>query len=107
MNIGLIQKGIREIWLSAFLCGVGVMVFEFIAAYVFWLYREQFASNLGQIEVMRTIISSLVGSEVTEQMGPEALTSLPWVHPLFLALFFISNSFTFGHHDPTIGVTIS
>ncbi len=87
MNRGLIQKGIREIWAAAFLCGLGVMIFEAIAAYVFWLYQDQFASNVDQIEIMRRFLSSLVGSDIAGNVGPDALNSIPWVHPLFLALF--------------------
>lgn len=87
MNSGLLQKGLREIWPAALLCGLGVMVFEAIASYVFWLYQDQFASNIAEIEVMRKFISSMVGSDITANFGPDTLNSIPWVHPLFLALF--------------------
>lgn len=87
MNAGLLQKGLREVWPAAILCGLGVLVFEAIACYVFWLYQDQFASNLQEIEIMRRFISSLVGSDVAGRIGPETLNAVPWVHPLFLALF--------------------
>lgn len=88
MNRGLWNKAIREIWLVTLLCGAGMMAFEALISYIFWTYQEQLTGELGQIEFVRDMISSLVGGKVTGPIGPASLRALAWVHPLVLGIAF-------------------
>lgn len=88
MNLGLLNKSFREAAGVTILCGLGLMLFEAIISYIFWNYQKELTGEVLQIEFVRDMIQSLVGSKIGAEVGPEALVSLAWVHPLVLAILF-------------------
>ena len=88
MNVGLLQKSIREIWFVTAICCLAIAIFEGIVTYLFWTYQEELAGDFLQLEFMKNLINALVGSRTGGEIGPETLQSVAWVHPLVLAIFF-------------------
>lgn len=88
MNRGLLMKGLRETWLLTLLCGLGAMLFEALVAYFFWSYQEQFKSEIIEMDFVRQMIEALVGADLGDAVDFGALTSLAWVHPMFLSILF-------------------
>lgn len=88
MNMGLIQKAIREIATVTLICGTGLFFFELLVTYVFWTYQEEFTGDFMQIEFFSNLINTMVGSKAGTTVGPATLQSLAWIHPLVLSLFF-------------------
>ena len=99
MNLGLIHKSFREVWAMTLLCGLGLFAFESAVAPIFWTYQEQFTEQIMEIELVRAILSSLVGAEVTDQAGPGMLVSLAWSHPLMLSILW-AHVITFATRVP-------
>lgn len=89
MNRGLLGKSIREVWSVTLFCGLGAMVFEVLLTYAIRTFQEQLDAMAGQwlqLEWIQNILKGLVGTEIGEQLGPGALSSIAWVHPILLAL---------------------
>jgi len=99
MNLGVIQKALREGWAITALCGVGIMAFEALVAWVFYNYQEQLSSEILEIEFVRDFVESLIGSELGDVLDPSALRSLAWVHPLVLAILW-THAITFCSRVP-------
>lgn len=86
MNTGIIRKAFREAFLTTVLVSIGLFIFEALVAWIFYTYQEQLTEDIMRIEFVRNIISSLVGADVAEQLGPGALRAMAWIHPIVLAL---------------------
>ena len=79
-------KAAREMGPVTLFCGLLLLAFEALLAYILPAYQEQFAENIGSIAFVRQIVQAMVGAELAERLGPELFTSIPWVHPAVLAL---------------------
>ncbi len=86
MNRGLVNKALGEVWFVTLLCGLAVMIFEGVVAYIFYAYQEQFSDTINQMEFVQKFFSSMVGTELSGKFSLGALSSLAWVHPLFLSI---------------------
>jgi ABC-2 type transport system permease protein len=86
MNRGLALKTLREVWVSTTLFGLGLFGFEIIISYVLPTFFDELAGDMLQIAVIRNVISALLGTEITDSLGPLALHSIAWVHPVVLVL---------------------
>lgn len=88
MNLGLLNKSMREAVGITLGCATGLMLFEAFAAYVFWTYQEELTGDMMQIEFLQNMINSFVGGRMGNTVGPGTLSSLAWVHPLVLSMLF-------------------
>ncbi len=86
MNWGLMAKTIREVWMVTILFAIGVAIFESMLTYILPTYFDEFAGHILEIKFVRNIITALLGSDVGDKIGPTALLSFSWVHPLLLTL---------------------
>lgn len=86
MNRGIIIKSIYETGLLTLLCGTGVLIFEIFLVYVITTYQELLTGELMQIEYIRNMMESLVGTELPPGVGPSAFGTIVWVHPLILII---------------------
>jgi ABC-2 type transport system permease protein len=87
MNRGLILRAAREWWPMVLGLAIALMIVEGILGYVLPTFREQFAAQLMQVAFMQKLISAMLGVDVAGgAIGPELFTSVPWVHPVPLAL---------------------
>ncbi|MHC4414130.1 MAG: ABC transporter permease subunit [Planctomycetota bacterium] len=86
MNRGLLVKSMREAAAATAILSGALLFVEAILASVLPILWEEFSSQLLQIEFFQTIIKALLGTDLGELLGPEALFAIAWVHPVVLAI---------------------
>lgn len=86
MNMGLVVKTLREQWLATLLFAVGLGAVEALLAYLSMISFQDLSAQWLQMALVRDILRSLLGAEIGDAIGPVALASLVWVHPIVLAL---------------------
>lgn len=86
MNRGIMMKAIREIWPTTLLLGVAILVVEGVLAYVLPTFSQMFSEKMMQLKFFENMIKAMLGTEMSGSIGPEIFSSIPWVHPVVLAL---------------------
>src|ERR1044071_1482465 len=86
MNRGLILRSLRETWTTTLLFGVALMLFECAISFVLPRFQQQFSQQWLQMGFVQSIIKAMVGTDIAGGAGPEIFTSIPWVHPVVLAV---------------------
>jgi len=84
MNLGLMLKTVREVWAVTLIFAMGVALFEGFLTYIIPTYFDQFAGHMLEIKFVRNIITAMLGSDIGEKIGPAAMLSFSWVHPVLL-----------------------
>ncbi len=84
MNLGIILKTVREVWVVTLIFVVGVALFEGFLTYLIPTYFDEFAGHVLEIKFVRNIITAILGTDVGEKIGPAAMLSFSWVHPILL-----------------------
>ena len=87
MNRGLLEKSLREIMVLTFVCAGAIFLFELLFTAVMGSFQNQISAYLLQLEFMQRILSALLGADLGGELGPRALASMAWVHPVLLTLF--------------------
>jgi ABC-2 type transport system permease protein len=86
VNRGLLVKSVREAFAATAILSGALLAIEAILAAVLPMLWEQFSSQLLQFEFIQAIISALLGTDIGDMLGPEALMAIAWVHPVVLAI---------------------
>jgi len=86
MNLGLLNKSVREVWGVTLLCGLGIMVFELLLGYILRSFLVENIEQWYQVEFIQKIVQALVGAEIAGNIGVEMLRTIAWVHPIILAM---------------------
>lgn len=86
MNRGLIIKAVREVWPATVLFGLALAGFEALLASIIPTIFAEYSSHLLKIEFVQTFLKGLLGTEIGSALGPDAISSFAWVHPIVLAL---------------------
>jgi hypothetical protein len=86
MNRGIMHKAAIELWPSTLLCGLLLAAAEAALAYVIPTFQAQWGQSVSQIGFLQDFVSAMLGVKVVEQLGPEAFTAFPWVHPVILSI---------------------
>ena len=86
MNRGLLIRAFRELWPMTLLLSLILMGMEAALAFILPKFASQFAQEWLQLEFARGIMQAMLGTEIGQQIGPEIFQSIPWVHPVVLAL---------------------
>ncbi len=86
MNQGLMLKAAIELWPATLLCGLLLAAAEAALAYVIPTFQAQWSQSVTQIGFLQDFVSAMLGVKVADQLGPEAFTAFPWVHPVVLSL---------------------
>lgn len=86
MNRGLVSKSFRELWPTTLLCGLLVCAFEAVIAIVLPRYENQMGLQMLDMPFVKRVIEGMLGSRLSEQIGPEILWSIPWAHPVMMSL---------------------
>src|SRR5262245_53828361 len=86
MNRGLMLKSIRELWPTTLLCGFALAAIESVLAYVMPTFAQQFSQQILQVQFIQNLVKAMLGMNTGEALGPEMFTSIPWVHPVVLAI---------------------
>ncbi|MEM7201574.1 MAG: ABC transporter permease subunit [Planctomycetota bacterium] len=85
MNVGLLHKALRESAFVVALFALGLFAFHALLTILLPTIFDDFAGQLLNSDFFRNIVRGLLGP-MGDQMGPEVLVALPWVHPVILAL---------------------
>jgi ABC-2 type transport system permease protein len=59
---------------------------EAALAYVLPTFEAQLADTVRQIGFLKTFVGVMLGVNISDQLGPEAIQAYAWVHPVVLAL---------------------
>jgi beta-exotoxin I transport system permease protein len=86
MNRGLIRKTILETWAGTMFFGAGLFAFQILLAIILPNFQEGLGAILEHLEFVRYVIAAMLGTEVSDQIGPQAFSAFPWVHPAVLSL---------------------
>ena len=86
MNRGLLIKSMREAAAATAILCVALLLIEVILASILPTLWNDFSSVLFQIEFFQTIIKALLGTDIGDMLGPEAIMAIAWVHPVVLAI---------------------
>ncbi len=87
MNRGLIIRALRETWPATALFGLALLAAETAVSFVLPRFQAQLSQQWLQLPFVQSIIKAMVGADVSGGIGPEIFTSIPWVHPVVLAVF--------------------
>jgi ABC-2 type transport system permease protein len=87
MNRGLILRALRESWPATALFGIALLLAETVISYALPSLQDRLSQSWAQLPFVQTIIKAMVGADVSGGFGPEIFTSIPWVHPVILAVF--------------------
>lgn len=86
MNLGLIQKALRETLASTLAFAAGLFVFELLLGLILPAFQKEFSDKFLQMEFIQKIFAALLGAEVGKVFGPAIFSMIGWAHPFVLAL---------------------
>jgi ABC-type transport system involved in multi-copper enzyme maturation permease subunit len=86
VNRGLLIKSMREAAAATAILCVALLLIEVILASILPTLWNEFSGMLLQIEFFQAIIKALLGTDIGDMLGPEALMAIAWVHPVVLAI---------------------
>jgi ABC-type transport system involved in multi-copper enzyme maturation permease subunit len=83
---GLLEKTLRETWLTTLLFALGLMAVMGLLTFVLPQAQEGINEVLGRLPFAKALISALLGVNVGEEITAQLMQSILWVHPVVLAL---------------------
>jgi ABC-type transport system involved in multi-copper enzyme maturation permease subunit len=88
MMRGLLAKSWRETRLMTFVFAGFLFAFQVLLAFVTMRFFGDELEAWLESGFVRTMMNAMLGADVAEQFGPEALVSIAWVHPMTLYILF-------------------
>src|SRR6266568_9170654 len=86
MNRGLIIRAFRESWPTTLVLGLVLLGVEAALAFVLPKFSGQMSQEWLQMDFARGIMQAMLGTELSDRIGPQMFQSMAWVHPVPLAL---------------------
>jgi ABC-type transport system involved in multi-copper enzyme maturation permease subunit len=86
VNRGLLLKSMRETAVATAILSAALLAIETILAAILPTLWNEFSGMLLQLEFFQTIIKALLGTDIGDVLGPEAIMAIAWVHPVVLAI---------------------
>jgi len=86
MISGLLAKSYREVRVGTLLFGLGLMLGEAVLAYLPPTFYKDFSEQWLQMPFVRNMLTAFLGTEMSGTIGPWAISSIAWAHPVILAL---------------------
>lgn len=86
MNPGILLKSLREMAPPTILLGVGLFVVEGALAAILPRVGEQARGAVLQMPFAQTMVKAMLGTDTLPEVGPQLFQSIPWAHPVVLAL---------------------
>ena len=83
---GLLAKTVREVRLTTALFGGALFVVMALLTYVLPQVQEGLSDVLSHMPFVKTLMASLLGTEIGEQVTMQMMGAYLWVHPIVLAL---------------------
>lgn len=88
MNRGLIAKTVREVSAVTAFYGLALALVEMLIAYIVPSFATAAPQQWLSIKFVQSILKGLLGTDIGNEVGPEMMNVIPWVHPIVLALLF-------------------
>lgn len=86
MNRGLLVKSVRDGTVVVVMLAVALLLIEAVLSYVLPTVMADYSDTLMQLPFFRPIIQALLGADIGDQLLPQTLIAVAWVHPAVLAL---------------------
>jgi len=86
MNRGLIIRAFRESWSTTLVLGLVLMGAEAMLTFVLGRYSDQLTQEWLKLDFAKSIMQAMLGTEMTDRMGPPIFQAVSWVHPVVLGL---------------------
>lgn len=86
MNRGLFEKIVRESWPVVVICCVALGVFVALLTAVLPQLQEGLNDFLLQMPFIRTMVSAVMGIDISDGLTPTMLLAFAWSHPVVLAI---------------------
>jgi ABC-type transport system involved in multi-copper enzyme maturation permease subunit len=83
---GLLLKMLREVWVSTVLFGLALAAVMSLLSLILPQVQEGMDEVFAALPFVRTIIQSLLGTDVGLEINAQVLQSMVWVHPVLLTL---------------------
>lgn len=87
MNRGLFLKALRELAPATLLLGCALFVVELILQFVLPQVAQKMSGQIMQMPFAQNMIKAMLGTQTMPEVGPRLFLSIPWVHPVVMALF--------------------
>lgn len=88
MNHGLLRKSLREIWPTTLGFSLLFLAITTLLGFFLPTFRTELFELIRATAFFRVMLSALLGTNLTEEIAAEALSVLPWVHPVVLLTAF-------------------
>ncbi len=86
MIVGLVRKTLRETWIQALLFGLALAAIEALLTLVLPQLQQGLNEVLSALPFVRNFIRTLMGGDFGDNVTPQALLAIVWVHPIVLAV---------------------
>jgi ABC-type transport system involved in multi-copper enzyme maturation permease subunit len=83
---GLLEKSLRESWLLVALACVGLGLTMGLFVQILPQFEQSLTELIVQVPFIRTLLSGLMGMDVSEGLAPQMLLVVVWSHPVVLAI---------------------
>ena len=83
---GLLEKALRESWLLIALSCTALGVTMGLFVQILPQFQEGLTDLIVQVPFIRTLLSGLMGMDVSEGLTPQMLLVVVWSHPIVLAI---------------------
>jgi ABC-type transport system involved in multi-copper enzyme maturation permease subunit len=88
MNRGLLYKSLRENWPVTLGYGLLLALVETVISFIAPRVQTGMFTMIMKMDFARGMLSALLGTPVSGEMGAQLLQAIPWVHPLVLLIVF-------------------
>ena len=82
----IILKAAREVWFATLLVGLALVLVETALTMILPQMQAQIGDMLLQMPFVRTMMSTLIGTDAGDALSNQILNAICWVHPVVLAL---------------------
>jgi ABC-type transport system involved in multi-copper enzyme maturation permease subunit len=86
MNRGLILRALRESWPATLALGLVLALLELALAYILPGFGAKMSQEWLQIDFVRSILQTMLGTEIGGRLGLPVFHAMAWIHPVVLAL---------------------
>ena len=86
MMRGLFTKTLHEVWLTTMLFGFALLTVEALLTYILPQLHKGLDGFVNEIPFLRSMLATLLGSELGDGLSARTMQAFLWVHPVVLAL---------------------
>jgi len=83
---GLLEKTLRETWRVVLLSSLGLALAMAFFVRILPQFQEGLSDIVGQVPFLRTLLSGMMGVDVSDGIAPGMLLVVAWSHPIVLSI---------------------